>query len=101
MDSETRHFMPRQPQQGERLLLVDATVQTGCHLQGAEEQVLAAGASVCGAVVIAMNDMLPLEAKPDNVAHWLKADRLIYFYRLSDLYRHWRVGQRTSQEMIA
>lgn len=97
-DSETGHFMPRRPQPDERLLLVDATVQTGSHIQAAEAEAEDAGATVVGAVTIAVNDMLPPEVSAVTTARWLADGRLIYFYRLSDLYRHWQAAQRNRNE---
>ncbi|NOZ60461.1 MAG: hypothetical protein GXO74_02160 [Calditrichaeota bacterium] len=97
-DSETGHFMPRRPQPGERLLLVDATVQTGGHIQAAETEAARAGASVTAAVVIAINDMVSADTRAGIVAPWLAEGRLLYFYRLSDLYRHWRAAKSSQDE---
>jgi len=93
VDSETFNFLPREAKPGERILLVDSIVQTGQHLEQVTEKIRQNGAEVVGTIVFCHNDMLLGDALKDKrpiVDSCIKQGKLVYLYKMSELYERRR-----------
>lgn len=91
VDNATYSFMPGGPRPGGNVVVVDTTLQSGKHILAVREKVERVyNANFEGAIVWVDNDLSPrLKERPEQFTHLMEQGRIIYLYKMSDLYTLW------------
>jgi len=92
VDNQTRAFLPREPEENKRVIVVDTTLQSGKHLVDFKERIESAcKARFVGAIVFVNNDLSPRAGnRPDEINSLMEKGQIIYLYKMSELYKLWK-----------
>jgi len=92
VDNQTRAFLPGEPEENKRVIVVDTTLQSGKHLVDFKERIESAcKARFVGAIVFVNNDLSPRAGnRPDEINSLMEKGQIIYLYKMSELYKLWK-----------
>ena len=92
VDDQEFLFLPKDKVgPAEKVLLLDSGIQTGSHLKEVINKIQSQRGIVVGALCICFNDLLPKEKSYLPIVDEMIEDgKVIYLYKISDLYNLWR-----------